>query len=157
MIPISKYQQFIAELVNVAKQRAEITESHTTRLAVTETQLINLLKDQRGIVIAGKIPDAEISKNSYVISRSECLLMVLEKMPEDEQGLQRETDRLARLQRLMDEIVKILMNYDGFDRFCDLGEVDRGREVRVEWEYNTYGGFNGMSVVFWLRDRAIDN
>ena len=155
MIPINDYRQFIAELINYAKQQARIDETTTIRLAVTETQLINLLKDQSGIVIAGNIPGADISKQSFFQSEGECLLMVLEKMPEDRQGTEWEFTRYEVLQQLMKEIIKLLTNYEGFDRFCDKGELDYSRPLTVEWEYNTYGGFNGLSITFRLKDRDI--
>ena len=155
MIPINDYRQFIAELINYAKQQARIDETTTIRLAVTETQLVNLLKDQSGIVIAGNIPGADISKQSFFQSESECLLMVLEKMPEDRQGTEWEFTRYEVLQQLMKEIIKLLTNYEGFDRFCDKGELDYSRPLTVEWEYNTYGGFNGLSITFRLKDRDV--
>ena len=155
MIPINDYRQFIAELINYAKQQARIDETTTIRLAVTETQLINLLKDQSGIVIAGNIPGADISKQSFFQSEGECLLMVLEKMPEDRQGTEWEFTRYDVLQQLMKEIIKLLTNYDGFDRFCDKADLDYSRPLTVEWEYNTYGGFNGLSITFRLKDRDI--
>ena len=155
MIPINDYRQFIAELINYAKQQARIDETTTIRLAVTETQLINLLKDQSGIVIAGNIPGADISKQSFFQSEGECLLMVLEKMPEDRQGTEWEFTRYDVLQQLMKEIIKLLTNYDGFDRFCDKAGLDYSRPLTVEWEYNTYGGFNGLSITFRLKDRDV--
>ena len=155
MIPINDYRQFIAELINYAKQQARIDETTTIRLAVTETQLVNLLKDQSGIVIAGNIPGADISKQSFFQSEGECLLMVLEKMPEDRQGTEWEFTRYEVLQQLMKEIIKLLTNYEGFDRFCDKGELDYSRPLTVEWEYNTYGGFNGLSITFRLKDRDV--
>ena len=155
MIPINDYRQFIAELINYAKQQARIDETTTIRLAVTETQLINLLKDQSGIVIAGNIPGADISKQSFFQSEGECLLMVLEKMPEDRQGTEWEFTRYDVLQQLMKEIIKLLTNYDGFDRFCDKADLDYSRPLTVEWEYNTYGGFNGLSITFRLKDRDV--
>ena len=155
MIPINDYRQFIAELINYAKQQARIDETTTIRLAVTETQLVNLLKDQSGIVIAGNIPGADISKQSFFQSEGECLLMVLEKMPEDRQGTEWEFTRYEVLQQLMKEIIKLLTNYEGFDRFCDKADLDYSRPLTVEWEYNTYGGFNGLSITFRLKDRDV--
>lgn len=153
MIPINDYRQFIAELVNYAKQEADFKEDTTIRLAVTESQLVNLLKDQPGVVVAGNIPGAEISNaTGWFKSEGECLLMVLEKMANDRQGTEKECERYAQLQRLMTEIVKLLINADGFDRFCDKGEMDYARPIVVEWEYNTYGGFNGLSATFMLKD-----
>lgn len=155
MIQINDYRQFIAELINYARQQAGIEDSITIRLAVTESQLVNILKDLNGIVVAGNIPGADLSRSSYFQSEGECLLMVLEKMPEDEQGLESENERFATLQRLMVEIIRLLTNQDGFDRFCDKGEIDYTRPLHIEWEYNTYGGFNGLSVTFRLRDKVV--
>ena len=154
MIPINNYRQFIAELKAVAETMAGVEVSHV-RLAVTESQLTNMLKDLSGVVLAGNIPSADYRSNpGYWMSDGECLLMVLEKMPRDEQGLESEYERYARLQRLMMDIVGILQNADGFDRFCDLGTIDQSRGLRVEWEYNEWGGFNGLSLTFRLMDRG---
>lgn len=156
MIPINNYRQFVIELVNYACQATRIEATPAIRLAVTESQLINLLKDQEGIVVAGNIPGADISNGSgWFQSEGECLLMVLEKMPEDYQGTEDEFDRYGTLQQLMVEIVRLLINADGFDRFCDKGMVDYSRPLTIEWEYNTYGGFNGLSVTFRLKDKEI--
>lgn len=150
MIPINDYRQFVSELAAAASQRSGVGYSKV-RLAVTESQLVNLLKDQSGVVIAGNIPGAEISNNGYWMSDGECLLMVLEKMPADYQGTEREAGRYAELQRLMAAMVKLLTGED-FQEFCDKGEVRLERPITIEWEYNAYGGFNGLSVTFVLRD-----
>ena len=155
MIPINDYRQFVSELVNSAKTEAKIDDDITIRLAVTETQLVNLVKDKAGIVVAGNIPGAEISKNSWFQSEGECLIMVLEKMPEDRQGTEAEFESYAKLQQLMIEIVRLLINYSGFGSLCDKGEIDYSRPLVVEWEYNTYGGFNGLSVTFKLKDKEV--
>ena len=105
--------------------------------------------------MAGNIPGAEISKRSWFQSEGECLVMVLEKMPEDYQGTESEFESYSKLQQLMIEIVRLLTNYDGFGNFCDKGEVDYSRPLVVEWEYNTYGGFNGLSVTFKLKDKEV--
>lgn len=155
MIPINDYRQFVSELVNSAKTEAKIDDDITIRLAVTETQLINLVKDEAGIVVAGNIPGAVISKSSWFQSEGECLIMVLEKMSEDRQGTEVEFESYAKLQQLMIEIVRLLVNYSGFGSLCDKGEVDYSRPLVVEWEYNTYGGFNGLSVTFKLKDKEV--
>lgn len=150
MIAINDYRQFVSELAAAASQRSGVGYEKI-RLAVTESQLVNLLKDQSGVVIAGNIPGAEISNNGYWMSDGECLLMVLEKMPADYQGTEREAGRYAELQRLMAAMVKLLTGED-FQEFCDKGEVRLERPITIEWEYNAYGGFNGLSVTFVLRD-----
>ena len=151
MIAINDYRQFIAELSAKASENSRVEVSRV-RLAVTEEQLVNLLKDQAGIVVAGNIPGSDIQNNGCFWSTGECILYVLEKMPEDRQGTDSEFDSYARIQELMAAIVKLLTGED-FQEFCDKGEVDRSRGITVEWEFNTYGGFNGMSVSFRLKDK----
>ena len=142
MIPINDYRQFIAELVNTASTAIGLETAPAIKLAVTESQLVNLLKDQAGIVVAGNIPGSEITNGSgWFKGHNECLLAVLEKMPRDYQGKEQEFERYALLQSLMMEIVKLLTN------------TDEG--MNVEWEYNEYGGFNGLSVTFRLTDGNI--
>lgn len=154
MIPLKDYQQFVAELVAKASELCEV-HVDKIRLAVSESQLVTLLKDQPGVVVAGNIPGMELSHPvSFWLSEGECLLAVLERMPDDYQGTQRETDEYARLQRLMNQIVRLLIGED-FQEFCDKGEVDFSRPLNVEWEYNQYGGMNGLSVTFRLKDRQL--
>ena len=152
MIPIRDYQQFVAELVAKASERSGVNVDKV-RLAVTESQLVNLLKDQAGVIVCGNIPGMALSYPSgYWHSEGDCLLMVLERMPDDYQGTSSEYEEYARLQRLMDQIVQLLKGED-FQEFCDKGEVAFTRPLNVEWEYNQYGGFNGLSVSFRLKDR----
>ncbi len=151
MIAINDYRQFIAELTAAAEERSGV-DVGKIRLAVTESQLINLLKDQAGIVVAGNIPGAEIGNNGFFLSSGECILYVIEKTPEDRQGTDWEYDEYARMQQLMAAIVRLLTGED-FQEFCDKGEVDFSRPIVVEWEYNIWGGFNGQSVTFRLKDR----
>lgn len=144
MIPINDYRQFVAELTAAAARQCD-EDTPTIRLAVTDSQLINLLKDLPGIVVAGNIPGTELQRNGCWQSSGECLLMVLEKIPADLQGTGRENCEYARMQLLMDAIVRLLTG-EQMQQFCDRGDVDLSRPVRVEWEYNQYGGFSGLSV-----------
>lgn len=154
MIPLKDYQQFVAELVAKASELCEV-HVDKIRLAVSESQLVTLLKDQPGVVVAGNIPGMELSHpTGFWLSEGECLLAVLERMPDDYQGTWREYEEYARLQRLMDQIVRLLIGED-FQEFCDKGEVDFSRPLNVEWEYNQYGGMNGLSVTFRLKDRQL--
>jgi hypothetical protein len=151
MIAINDYRQFVAELIAAAAGKCE-TDTPKIRLAVTEEQLVNFLKDMPGIVVAGNVPDSDIHNNGYYYSDGECLLMVLEKWPTDKQGTDWEYQEFGKIQQLMATIVRLLTGED-FQEFCDKGEIDRARGLSIEWEYNVYGGFNGMSVTFRLKDK----
>ena len=154
MIPINDYRQFVAELVAKASELSDV-EVGKIRLAVTEKQLVNLLKDQPGVIVAGNVPGMDLSYSaSFWLSEGDCLIEVLERMSDDYQGTSREFDEYARLQRLMQQIVRLLIGED-FQEFCDKGEVDFSRPLTVEWEYNIHGGFNGLSLAFRLKDRQI--
>lgn len=151
MIAINNYRQFFAELVAAASDKSGV-EVSKTRLAVTETQLINLLKDLTGVVVAGNIPNFDVTYDSYWLSCGECIIYVLEKMPEDYQGTDREFERFADLQALMSQLLQCVSG-ETIQQFCDQAELDISQGVRVEWEYNTFGGFNGLSATFHLKDK----
>ena len=149
MIAINNYRQFIAELIAAAAEACGI-DAPKIRLAVTESQLINLIKDMRDIVVAGNIPGSQLANSGYWMSSGECLLMILEKWPSDKQGTEWEYDRFALIQRLAGAVIRLLTQED-FQQFCDQGELDYSQGINVEWEYN-YGGFNGVSIAFRLKD-----
>ena len=152
MIAINDYRQFVSELAAAASRLSDVKVDHV-RLAVTETQLVTLLKDKAGVIVCGNIPASDLSyPTGYWLSAGESLLMVLEKMPRDRQGQDAEFDAYARLQRLMAALLGLLTGED-MQEFCDQGELDRSQPVRVEWEFNSYGGFNGLSATFRLKDR----
>lgn len=150
MIAINDYRQFIAELTAAASRLSGVKVS-CVRLAVTEPQLVTLLKDLSGTVVAGKVPDYDLTNGGFWKSGGECLLMVLEKLPRDGQGTEAEYKSYERMQQLMSAILRLLVG-ETFQEFCDHGEVDFAEGIRVEWEFNTYGGFSGLSAVFHLRD-----
>jgi hypothetical protein len=152
MIAINDYRQFVSELVAAASQRSEVHADHV-RLAVREKQLSVLLKDLPGVIVCGNIPGFELDYPAgFWLSSGECILYVLEKMPRDRQNTEEEFEAYARLQRLMAQIIRLLAGED-FQEFCDQGELDRSRPLVAEWEYNEYGGFNGLSVTFRLKDK----
>lgn len=152
MIAINDFRQFISELTAAASRDSGV-EVSCTRLAVTESQLAVLMKDKTGVVVCGKVPDVTVSyPHSHYHSDNECLLMVLEKMPRDRQNQEQEFDAYERLQRLMSAMLRLLTG-EQFQEFCDQGELDHSQPLHVEWEYNTLGGWNGLSVVFHLKDK----
>ncbi len=152
MIAINDYRQFIAELAAAAATRSGIRVDHI-RLAVTESQLAVLLKDLPGTIVCGNVPSFTIGyPASYWRSEGECLLMVLRKMPRDGQAQPDEFDSYQQLQQLMSAMLKLITGED-MQQFCDQGELDHSQPIRVEWEYNQYGGFNGLSATFHLKDR----
>lgn len=148
MIPINDYRQFIAELTAKASDLSGVPVA-SMRLAVTESQLVTLLKDLKGIIVCGNIPGEKITTVDYWRTEHECLLMVLEKMPADWQGTELENAELERMQRLMQQLARLIAG-DDFQQFCDRADLDHSAPMNVEWEYNQYGGLHGLSVTFKL-------
>lgn len=149
MIPINDYRQFVAELAARASQLSGVAVDHV-RLAVTESQLISLLKDLPGIIVCGNIPGAEITTTQYWRTEHQCLLMVLQKMPTDWQGTEQENSALASMQQLMEQMVRLIAGDDFQQELCDRAQLDTSAHMNIEWEYNQYGGLHGLSVAFRL-------
>ena len=151
MIAINDYRQFIAELVAAASKLSGVRVD-SIRLAVTEQQLVTLLKDLKGVVVCGDIPDATLTyPTGGWRSENECFLFVLEKMVRDRQAQEDEFCRYGRLQQLMAAIVRLLTGEE-LQEFCDRGQIEHAKPITVEWEYATFGGFNGLSCRFYMRD-----
>ncbi|MBR6997856.1 MAG: hypothetical protein IKI19_03520 [Prevotella sp.] len=158
MIAVNRYREFMVELANRVAQAyndAHLEEreerfQHVVA-AMTEGQLITLLSDKAGLVMCGNVPGAELTRNGYVESEAQCLLLILEKSPKDRQGTDWEFQRYQLTQELMSKLCEILMGQDAFALLCESGKMAVDR-LNVEPEYNIYGGFNGWSVTFKLPD-----
>lgn len=159
MIEVNLYREFLSELAALTTrglngkyqlQPHPVCFSHVVA-AMDENHLVTLLRDLSGILFCGNVPGAHIGRGTYVESRAECIIYILEKSPKDRQGTEWEFDRYALMQHLMSCLCSILMGQDAFHLLCADGAMTVD-ELNVEPEYNIYGGFNGWSVTFTLPD-----
>lgn len=141
MINILRYREILAELRNRVNARSEM-QIDGVIVAVSDRHLTKKLKDRTGFLLCSNFPDAEskgIPDNYREDNR--LLLFLLEKVPAGDETDEEEITHYARMQAVM-QILKSEIR--SMDFVCE--EIAGGNEISTEWEYDVFGGYNGLSI-----------
>lgn len=147
MIDIVRYREILAELKSRVNEQSEM-QIEGVIIAVSDKHLTKKLKDRTGLFLCANYPDTESKgdEDNYK-EDNRLLLFLLEKVPAGDETDEEEIVHYARIQRTM----KILKEeIRGMDFAC--GEISGGEEINTEWEYDVFGGFNGLSIGVKLTD-----
>lgn len=149
MIDIVKFREILLELrarTNLASGEERITG---VAMAVREGHMIKKLKDKEGIWLCANYPDATDTGNTDMhSSQNRVLLFLLEKVASGQHTDEEELLHYARLQRLF-----LLLRDELRNRESYCGEfASNGADMKIEWEYDIFGGWNGLSVSINLED-----
>ena len=147
MINIQRYREMLAELKERVNKVSR-TKIDGTVIAVSEKHLVKKLKDRMGLIQCANYPDAvsQGTEDNYR-ERNSLLLFLIEKVPSGRETDEEELLHYARIQQVM-QLLKTKLRE--MDFFC--GEVDGAESMTVEWEYDVFGGWNGMSIGLNLVD-----
>ena len=149
MLQIQRYREWLLELKEKLNRGSEDVKVDGLVLAVHEGHLIRKLRDRRGIWLCAKYPDATVKGGADAFSTdNRALLFLLEKVPSGQHSDEDELTHYASLQGLMD-ILKTEVQ-DGLLMCDDSIRLTTG--LTIEWEYDIFGGWNGLSVSFTLKD-----
>ncbi len=149
MINIKRYREWLLELKEKLNRGSEDVKVDGVVLAVHEGHIIRKLRDRRGIWLCAKYPDAQVNGGADTFSTdNQVLLFLLEKVPSGQHSDEEELAHYASLQTLMDSLKAELL--DG-RLMCD-DSVRLTSSLTIEWEYDIFGGWNGLSVSFKLED-----
>ena len=149
MINIKRYREWLLELKEKLNRGSEDVKVDGVVLAVHEGHIIRKLRDRRGIWLCAKYPDATVNGGADTFSTdNQVLLFLLEKVPSGQHSDEEELAHYASLQTLMDSLKAELL--DG-RLMCD-DSVRLTSSLTIEWEYDIFGGWNGLSVSFKLED-----
>lgn len=147
MINIQRYREMLAELKERVNKVSR-TKIDGTVIAVSEKHLVKKLKDSIGLMLCANYPDAVSQGNEDNYSeRNSLLLFLIEKVPSGRETDEEELLHYARIQQVM-QLLKTKLRE--MDFFC--GEVEGAESMTVEWEYDVFGGWNGMSIGLNLVD-----
>ena len=131
MINIKRYREWLLELKEKLNRGSEDIKVDGVVLAVHEGHLIRKLRDRRGIWLCAKYPDATVKGGADAFSTdNQVLLFLLEKVPSGQHSDEDELTHYA----MCDDSVRLTTN------------------LTIEWEYDIFGGWNGLSVSFKLED-----
>lgn len=145
MINIIDYQAYLCELLS--KVNSELPESiqiDKCIMAAEESQLTKRLADTSGILLCSSFPDAELDVRN-VDSHAEdnkILMYVLKKVAPGNLSYEEELQLYGQLQVIMNKVKEIIIRTKPD---CNLFSFGAGK-IRTEWEYNQFGGHNGLSI-----------
>ena len=147
MINIQRYREMLIELKERVNKVSR-TKIDGTVIAVSEKHLVKKLRDCTGLMLCANYPDAVSQGNEdNYRERNSLLLFLIEKVPSGQETDEEELLHYARIQQVM-QLLKTKLRE--MDSFC--GEVEGAESMTVEWEYDVFGGWNGMRIGLNLVD-----
>lgn len=149
MIDIKRFREWLIELKENVNEQAKDVQIEGIALAVREGHIIRKLRDRRGVILCAKYPDSTVNGDAdNFSSANDMVLFLLEKVPSGSQSDEDELAHYAALQQLMLALRNRLMDSPFA---CDTGmQLTTG--LAIEWEYDIFGGWNGLSIGFKLQD-----
>lgn len=147
MIDILQYREILAELKEKVNARSEMKIEKVV-VAVSDKHLTKKLKDNSGLILCANYPDAELKgQDDDYQEKNHLLLFLLEKVSSGSETDEEELLHYAHIQQVMKLLKEELRN---MDFVC--GEISGANEVSTEWEFDVFGGFNGLSIGLKLTD-----
>ena len=149
MIDIKRFREWLVELKESVNEQAEEVQIEGIALAVREGHIIRKLRDRRGIILCAKFPDATVKGDADNFTNdNDIVLFLLEKVSSGQLSDEDELSHYAALQQLMVSLRDYLMSNPSV---CD-NEMRVVTDLNIEWEYDIFGGWNGLSIGFKLED-----
>jgi hypothetical protein len=161
MIALKPYKLFLDAMVASVNDTIDSENSQSTDLicpligvaitTVSEAHAIKKLKDTAGVVLIAKLADADTKTDGTTDNYSELnhqLLYVIRKTSASELTEAKETEEYAILQRITQLVKQYIMDR----KVCD---TRMDKPFHTEWEYNVFGGYNGLSISFDLKDYSL--
>jgi len=122
-------------------------------LSPTESHIIKKLSDRKGICLAVKMADSDSNIGSVdnYSEQNHQLFFILEKCGPGDFTDQTEREHYAKMQYITRLVKEYLLNHglNGID--CG-GDETLSKPFHTEWEYQIYGGFNGLSISCDIED-----
>lgn len=147
MIDIVRFREILLELRQRVNGKLG-TPIAGVVMAVREGHMQKKLRDKEGIWLCANYPDAElIGEADSHKDKNSVLIFLLEKVPSGKNTDEDELQHYAGMQRIMNLLKTELLE---MDFACDDLDADNG--MLTEWEYDVFGGFNGLSVGLNLTD-----
>ena len=144
MINIIDYESWLATLRSeVNNQMGSDMRIESCLLAADASQLTKRLADRTGFILCSSFPDAELDARTAdnYSEDNRLFLYILHKAAPGELTYQEELLLYAKLQEIMQAVKMIILSSKAD---CNLFQFSG--KIRTEWEYNQFGGYNGLSI-----------
>ena len=158
MIPIKIYNTLLSQIISSVNATIDAQNIETPSfvvphiskaiITVNEAHAIKKLKDAAGVVLIARMYDADTKTDGTTDNYAELnhqLLYVVKKTTASEFTDAAELDEYAIYQRIATLIKEYILNRKVCNSLLD-------KPFHTEWEYNVFGGYNGLSISFDLKD-----
>lgn len=149
MINILRFREWILELV--ARINTDATWIDGVVLAVKEEHMVKKLKDKQGVLLGVNYPDALCNgtEDNATDDQTVYFFLVQKSNPGQltDDGEIEQYESLQVVMEMLREAVRVSAHTD-----C-IG-VTINEDFRIEWEYQIFGGFNGLSMAFKMTDHG---
>lgn len=147
MIPISRFREWCIELMNEVNAGEKWIE-HLV-MGVDEGHIVKKIKDKKGVCLCVNYPDATGSgENDNETDVQPIYFFVVEKVNPGSQTDDAEMLHYGTLQDIMRLLRRAVRDAAHWN--CIGVEVDMND--KIEWEYQIFGGFNGLSIGLKITD-----
>lgn len=147
MIPISRFREWCIELMNEVNVR-EVLIKHLV-MGVDEGHIVKKIKDKQGVCLCVNYPDAVGSgTDDNAIDVQSLYFFVVEKAnpgSQTDDGEMLHYGKLQDIMRLLRSTLRIFAQGNCIGVEIDLND-------KIEWEYQIFGGFNGLSMGVKITD-----
>lgn len=120
-------------------------------ISPTESHAVKRLADKPGLNLVVKLPDTEsdIESEDHYSEAGKMIVFLLEKHNQGNFTEDEEIQRYAEIQATM-RTLKEWFTSSGKDLYTAKWKVNG--KMRTEWEFQTFGGHDGLSVSFTITD-----
>ena len=147
MIPISRFREWCIELMNEVNVR-EVLIKHLV-MGVDEGHIVKKIKDKQGVCLCVNYPDAVGSgTDDNAIDVQSLYFFVVEKA---NPGSQTDDGEMLHYGKLQDIMLLLRTTLRIFAQGNCIG-VEIDLNDKIEWEYQIFGGFNGLSLGIKITD-----
>lgn len=145
MINIKRFAELLAELTAATNSQSDAKIAGWL-MCVNEGHAVKKLRDRRGVWLVAKYPDSLTAGNEDMLAdNNEVVLFLIEKVSSGSQSDTQELDHYSVIQDVYKAFRGELLSGS---HFCK--NMQMGGELKEEWEYDIFGGWNGISVSFNL-------
>ena len=148
MLPITRYRELLIEWMNSVNNQTLDRSIDGVAIAVREGHMVRKLRDRQGIWLCSNYPDAQLQHQpDNDTTQSRLLLYVIERVASGQMTDEQEFVHYSQIQYLAELLLQNILDSPSF---CSC--LTPESPFSIEWEYDVFGGWNGISISIILRD-----
>lgn len=141
MIDIKAFREYISELVYETNQELENKIEHIV-LSVNESHMTKKLQNKSGVCLCVSYPDAQaVGESDNVKDSQQAFIFVCQRVSPGQLDEEGELALYCELQHIMLVFRDFLRGAEN-----DCVDINPEESYKIEWEYQIFGGLNGLSM-----------